>query len=194
MKKEERQSVDEILEEKIEKVQRRQEWSRFLVECVVIVAAVYLVFHYCIGLAFVSGHSMEPSLTDGELAIFYRMDSAYQPGDIVIIHRQENVEYIKRIVAESGDVLELTEDGVLLVNGEEESGCMTVGQTLPASEGVEFPYTVPENCYFVLGDNRENSQDSRVFGAVRQEEITGRVFFHLGMVHSIDKSMCVLVD
>ena len=39
MKKEERQSVDEILEEKIEKVQRRQEWSRFLVECVVIVAA-----------------------------------------------------------------------------------------------------------------------------------------------------------
>ena len=62
MKKEERQSVDEILEDRIEKVQRRREWRRFLVECVVIVAAVYLIFHYCIGLAFVSGHSMEPSL------------------------------------------------------------------------------------------------------------------------------------
>ena len=111
------------------------------------------------------------------------MDSAYQPGDIVIIHRQENVEYIKRIVAEPGDVLELAEDGVLLVNGEEESGRMTAGATLPASDGVEFPYTVPEGCYFVLGDNRENSQDSRVFGAVRKEEITGRAFFHLGMTN-----------
>ena len=183
MKKEERQSVDEILEDRIEKVQRRREWRRFLVECVVIVAAVYLIFHYCIGLAFVSGHSMEPSLKDGELVVFYRLDSSYQPDDIVIVHRQENVEYIKRIVAEPGDVLELTEDGALLVNGEEESGRMTAGATLSASDGVEFPYTVPEGCYFVLGDNRENSQDSRVFGAVRKEEITGRAFFHLGMTN-----------
>ena len=45
MKKEERQSVDEILEDRIEKVQRRREWRRFLVECVVIVAAVFLFFH-----------------------------------------------------------------------------------------------------------------------------------------------------
>ena len=183
MKKEERQSVDEILEDRIEKVQRRREWRRFLVECVVIVAAVYLIFHYCIGLAFVSGHSMEPSLKDGQLLVFYRLHSSYQPDDIVIVHRQENVEYIKRIVAEPGDVLELTEDGALLVNGEEESGRMTAGATLPASDGVEFPYTVPEGCYFVLGDNRENSQDSRVFGAVRKEEITGRAFFHLGMTN-----------
>ena len=180
MRKDGKQSVDDILEEKIEKLQRKREWRRFLVECVVVAAAVYLVFHYCIGLAFVSGNSMEPSLKDGELVVFYRLDSAYQPDDIVIIRRDENIEYIKRIVAEPGDVVEISEEGELLVNGAKETGRTTVGQTLQ-QEGVEYPYTVPEHCYFVLGDNRENSKDSRVFGAVRQDQITGRVFLHLGM-------------
>ena len=118
---------------------------------------------------------------DGELVVFYRLDQAYQPGDIVIIHRSDNIEYIKRVVAEPGDTVELSEEGALLVNGEEEEGLAGMGKTLPVQDGVEFPYAVPENCYFVLGDNRENSLDSRSFGVVKEEEITGRVFFHLGM-------------
>ncbi len=179
-KKDKNQSVDEILDEKIERVQRRREWKRFLLECLVIAAAVYLIFHYCIGLAVVSGHSMEPSLRNGELVVFYRLDQAYQTDDIVIIHRAENVEYIKRIIAGPGDVVELTEEGDLLVNGEGEERIVS-GRTLPLSEDITFPYTVPEGCYFVLGDNRENSSDSRSFGAVPLDEITGRVFFHLGM-------------
>ena len=100
---------------------------------------------------------MEPALKDGELVVFYRLDQAYQTDDIVIIHREENVEYVKRIVAEPGDVVELSEDGVLLVNGSPEDR-EVLGETLPVSGGVEFPYTVPEGSYFVLGDNRENSR------------------------------------
>lgn len=182
MKTTDKQSVEAILEEKIEKVQRKREWKHFLAECVVVAAAVYLTFHFVIGLAFVSGHSMEPSLKDGELVVFYRLDQAYQANDIVIIHGEDNIEYIKRIVAEPGDAVEFTEEGTLLVNGMEEGSGLSSGKTLPAEEGgPEYPYTVPEGSYFVLGDNRENSRDSRSFGAVRQEEITGRVFFHLGM-------------
>ena len=78
------------------------------------------------------------------------------------------------------EVVELTEEGDLLVNGEGEERIVS-GRTLPLSEDITFPYTVPEGCYFVLGDNRENSSDSRSFGAVPLDEITGRVFFHLGM-------------
>ncbi len=183
MKKIKKQSVEDILEEKIEKVQRRREWKRFLAECVVVIVAVYLIFHFCIGLAFVSGHSMEPSLKDGELVVFYRLDSSYQTDDIVIVHRDGDVEYIKRIAAEPGDVVELSKEGTLSVNGSEEDRLAVSGQTLPEEGDIEFPYTVPADSYFVLGDNRENSTDSRSFGAVRQEEITGRVFFHLGMTN-----------
>ena len=102
---------------------------------------------------------------------------------MVIVHRDGDVEYIKRIAAEPGDVVELSKEGTLSVNGSEEDRLAVSGQTLPEEGDIEFPYTVPADSYFVLGDNRENSTDSRSFGAVRQEEITGRVFFHLGMTN-----------
>ena len=181
MKKEQLQSVDEILEERKEKLYRRREFRRFLVECVVLVALVYAAFHYIIGLAVVSGESMEPGLTDGELVLFYRLDESYQTGDLVIIHRADGVEYIKRVVAEPGDVVELSEEGALLVNGVEDATLTAVGKTEATSEDVIYPYTVPENSYFALGDNRENSKDSRSFGAVTADDITGRVFVYMGM-------------
>ena len=62
MKKEQLQSVDEILEERKEKLYRKKELRRFLVECVVLVALVYAAFHYIIGLAVVSGSSMEETM------------------------------------------------------------------------------------------------------------------------------------
>lgn len=181
MRKSETYSADEILEDRIEAVQRRRELRRFLTECIVAAAVVYLVFHYVAGLAFVSGSSMEPSLKDGELVFFYRLDSEYQTGDIVVIHREENMEYIKRIAAEPGDVVELTENGEVLVNGRPEEGFPDGGWTAPSGDAVSYPCTVPENCYFVLGDNREKSKDSRSFGVVAEDEIIGRVCVHLGM-------------
>jgi len=181
MSREVRQTPGDILEEKIDKLHRGREWKHFLVECVVLAAVIYVLFHWVIGIAFVSGTSMEPSLKDGELVVFYRLDSGYQENDIVIIHREGNLEYIKRIVAAGGDKVELSEEGKLLVNGVPEQSHTVYTETRATSENVAFPYEVPEGCYFVLGDNRVNSKDSRMFGAVAEEEITGRVFFHLGI-------------
>ena len=181
MKKEQLQSVDEVLEERKERLYRRKEFRRFIVECIVLVALVYAAFHYVIGLAVVSGSSMEPGLTDGEMVLFYRLDETYQRNDLVIIHRADGVEYIKRVVAESGDVVELSEEGSLIVNGEKDTTATAVGKTEALSENITYPYTVPADSYFVLGDNRENSKDSRSFGAVTADDITGRVFVYMGM-------------
>ena len=183
MNKEKKQSPTKILEEKVEKAQRGHEWKQFLLECVVLLAAVYVLFHYVIGIAFVSGHSMEPTLRDGELLIFYRLDREYGPDDLVLVHREENLEYIKRIVAVGGDTIEIDEEGKLWINGEPEQRDSIFFETWATSERITFPYIVPENCYFVLGDHRINSKDSREFGAVSQEEITGRVCLHLGIIH-----------
>ena len=83
---------------------------------------------------------MEPSLKDGELVVFYRLDQAYQPGDIVIIHRSDNIEYIKRVVAEPGDTVELSEEGALLVNGEEEEGLAGMGKDVYKRQGYSHLY------------------------------------------------------
>ena len=69
MDKEIKQGPEEILEEKLVKIQQRQEWKRFFIECLVLMSAVYVIFHFIIGIAFVSGHSMEPTLKDGEMVL-----------------------------------------------------------------------------------------------------------------------------
>ena len=180
MREQKNLTPEDILGERIGRIQRRREWWNFLVECAAIVAILYVLFQYVIGIAFVSGTSMEPYLQDGELVVFYRLDKEYQRDDVVIIHRSGNVEYIKRIVGCAGDELALTEEGALLRNGEKEEASCWTGRTEALPGQVVYPYTVPERSYFVLGDNRENSRDSREFGAVRNEEITGRVIAHLG--------------
>lgn len=176
MDKEIKQGPEEILEEKLVKVQQRQEWKRFFIECLVLMSAVYVIFHFIIGIAFVSGHSMEPTLKDGEMVLFYRLDKEYQKNDIVIVKREEDVHYIKRVAVCGGETVSLNETGELVIQGNVQQG------TLPTEGGIAFPYEVPESTYFVLGDNRIVSKDSRMFGAVSQDEIEGRVFLHLGMV------------
>ena len=181
MKKNENMTPDEVLEYKIEKVQRRREWKRFFVEFILIAAVLYALFNYVIGIAFVSGTSMDPGLKDGELVLFYRLDKEYQEDDIIIIHREGKLEYIKRVVGLPGDVVDFDGEGNLLRNGAREIGDYIFSESYPLTGDIEFPYDVPEDSYFVLGDNRANSKDSRVFGAVKTEEVTGRVFLHLGL-------------
>lgn len=176
MDKQSVQNPEEILEKRIDRIRRKREWVRFLIECMVLMTAVYVTFHYIIGVSFVSGHSMEPTLKDGELVLFYRLDKEYQKDDIVIIREGNEIYYIKRIVACGGECISLSEDGMLVVGEEPEP------ETFPVADGITFPYEVPETAYFVMGDNRGDSKDSRSFGAVEQEEIVGRVFLHLGMV------------
>ena len=176
MEHENRENPEEILEKKIERIRRKREWKHFLIECGVLAAAVYLTFHYVIGIAFVSGQSMESTLKDGEMVLFYRLDNKYQRNDIVIVKREDAIYYIKRIAALGGECIELNEEKMLLIEKEVQP------ETRPMANGITYPYEVPEGDYFILGDNRFISKDSRIFGSVSQEEIVGRVFLHLGMV------------
>ena len=176
MDKENRENPGAILEKKIERIRRKREWKHFFIECAVLTAAVYVTFHYIIGIAFVGGHSMEPALKDGDMVLFYRLDKEYQKDDIVIVRKENEIYYIKRIAACGGERVTVNEEGLLMIGPEVEA------KTFPMTDGITFPYEVPERAYSVMGDNRPISKDSRIFGAVKEEEIVGRVFLHLGMV------------
>lgn len=132
--------------------------------------------------ALVRGNSMEPTLRDGD-CIFVQTAGYHQPrqGDIVAIRAKDRQgkHLIKRIIAREGDTVQIDfEAGMVFVNGQllEEP---YINEATTLSGDIPFPVTVPPGCFFVLGDNRNHSQDSRssALGFVPLDDIEGRAVF-----------------
>lgn len=127
----------------------------------------------CTGLRIllVCGSSMQPTLREDSfvIAVVVADKMALQRGDVVTFFPPltDDVAYVKRIVAVSGDVVEACGD-VLLVNGKESEF------SFPGT-GIWGPTIVGDGCVFVLGDNRPHSNDSRIFGSVPVDQIVARV-------------------
>ena len=121
--------------------------------------------------------SMDPVLREGDIAVSVKTRS-FSRGDIIAFYYSNKV-LVKRVIAVGGDVVELDENGVFTVNGEVLDEPYVTEKVYGDSTDIEFPYTVPEGSYFVAGDNRADSTDSRSsdIGAVSEEDVVGRVFF-----------------
>lgn len=146
----------------------------FLLLKVAILAALLLTtFVLIFGLTRNSGNTMFPAIKDGDLALYYRLENTYNVSDVVVLEKDGETQ-LRRILAREGDVVDITADG-LRVNGypQQESGVYT--ETLPYREGITFPLTLGDGEYFVLGDDRTNTRDSRIYGSVHESEIKGVV-------------------
>lgn len=142
-------------------------------------AVIFLLFKIIAGIAIVRGDSMEPTLTDGSLVLFYRLGHTYKRNDIVIFRSGNGNLLIKRVVGITGDKIEIDDKtGTLLVNGTSPKE-LAKGKTYTRDSGIKYPFTVPENCVFVLGDNREAALDSRSLGAIETNNLLGKVFFEV---------------
>ena len=144
-----------------------------LLKIAIFLILLLIMFLFVFGIYRCDDNMMAPAFKDGDLAVYYRLQNVYQSSDIVVVEKNREMQ-IRRIVAVSGDSVEITADG-LKVNGylQQESGIYM--ETLPYTEGISFPLTVGEDEYFVLGDNRTNAKDSRIYGTVSKEEIKGPV-------------------
>lgn len=157
-----------------------------VITVVVCMLAYFLLFKYVLANETVSGPSMQPTFESGDRIIAVR-HSKLQRGDIVIIDAPDapGELYIKRIIGMPGDTIYAKNDTVY-VNGKalkepyltEYKKKMPKGQlytnnfTLKQVTGVS---KVPKNCYFVMGDHRDVSKDSRYFGFVKQSQVVGEV-------------------
>jgi signal peptidase I len=150
----------------------------------------------------VQGESMENTLFTGEKLLVYKLGYYFnQPekGDIIVLQYQEGVinnipylknmpfvrkvfpaikevDYIKRVIAVSGDTVDV-KAGDVYVNGNKLTEPYVKGYT--GSRAMEFPCKVPPNSVLVLGDNRENSRDSREIGFIEFDRIKGKAVFRL---------------
>lgn len=135
---------------------------------------ILLLMTYIFGISRLDGTSMEPSVKDGDLVVFYRLDKEFSTLDLAAVEFEEEV-YVLRVVAKNGDTVDINENGVF-VNGALQFENYTYGsQTSRYVDGPEFPIKLKEDELFLLADNREGATDSRLFGAVRREDTLGKV-------------------
>ncbi len=153
-------------------------WLRDSLFFAAAIAVFIFVFRFVIGFSVVSGDSMDPTLKDGDLVVYFRMEHSYEPGDIVSMRIPSGDYYIKRVIASGGSTVDIY-DGNLFVNGEPASDEYANGATEEESGAVIYPYKVREGNVFVLGDNREVSMDSRTFGEVNLRQIKGKVILSI---------------
>ena len=156
----------------------------YLRDMAYLVTAVVLVFSLCFRVVIVSGPSMKNTLVDGDWLLLLGNTFYNDParGDIVVVSKDsydDGTPIIKRVIALEGQKVDIDfESGIVYVDDValEEPYIRTVTTT---PEGVEFPVTVPGGCVFVLGDNRNNSRDSRypAIGMVDTREILGKAIF-----------------
>lgn len=179
----------ESMEEKQEKQEERQpgrsvyEWVQALV-CSVLAAV--LLFTFGVRIVGVSGASMRETLQNGDMLLVVNgiLCWEYRQGDIVIAAKAsfENGEpIVKRVIATEGQTVDVDfVNGVVSVDGTALSEPYIREET-HLSEGTEFPLTVPEGCVFLMGDNRNDSRDSRdpLLGAVDTRNLIGRAVFLL---------------
>ncbi len=119
----------------------------------------------------VKGTDMYPAILDGDILLGYRLDRQFLKNDVVIC-QIDGKQVIGRIVAREGDSVDITEEGILYVNGTQQTDDIAF-PTEPGSQ--TYPYTVPEGCVYLLGDYRTNTTDSRDFGPVATGNITAKV-------------------
>lgn len=120
----------------------------------------------------VSGNDMFPAVKDGDLVIAYRLQSDLSKNDVVV-YTVEGQRRVGRILGRPGDVIMLDDSGNLLVNGTNQGG--EILYPTYAKDNLTYPYVVPEDTYFLLGDYRTQAEDSRDFGPVPKADVEAKV-------------------
>jgi len=164
-------------------------------EVIFLAAILYVGISFAIQAVHVEGLSMFATLDDNDYLIANKIDYRLHPpqrGDIIILRPPTNnsQDFIKRIIALPGERL-LIRDGVVYINGHKlDEPYLPEAWTQFNNWGGDSGTVIPPNEYFVMGDNRNRSQDSRSFGPISRDRIDGKAWFriwpldHFGNIYS----------
>ena len=144
----------------------------------IVAAVAVLIATLVLPVLQIEGTSMEPNLINGDIVLLTKTTS-FNRGELCGFS-WNNKLLIKRVIGIPGDWIEIDTDGAVYLNGEKLDEPYT--QQLAIGEcDLDFPFQVPQEQYFVLGDMRESSIDSRntLIGCVKKDQIVGKVIFRI---------------
>ena len=157
-----------------------REYQTLLIRLAALLLVIWVLFFQIVGLTHMPNGDMSPRLDTGDLVLFYRLDKNVQAQDIIVIEKStpDNPKkqlFICRVVAVSGDTVEITDAEQLKVNGNTMIEQNIFYSTSRYEGFTEYPLQLGEGECFVLADKRAGGTDSRYFGAVEKSEILGTV-------------------
>ena len=182
----------ELLEAEYNRVRYRNRFLRVmrntLLSLLVVAAVAVLIVVLVLPVLKISGTSMEVTLMDGDIVVATKTKN-YKPGDVVAFYYNNSI-LIKRVIGSAGDWVDMDETGNVYVNGQKLDEPYVTDKALGECN-ITFPYQVPDDRYFVMGDHRATSIDSRTreVGCIGEDMVVGRLFFRVwplsgfGLIH-----------
>ena len=168
----------EALQTELEREKYKMRFRRILrstVNALIVVAAIAaIVATLILPVLEIAGTSMEPSLNDGDIVLLMKTDKL-ETGDLCAFYFYNKI-LIKRVIGVPGDYLWINKEGTVFLNNEELQEPYVSEKALGECD-IEFPYQVTENNYFLMGDHRATSIDSRssVIGGIAEDQIIGKI-------------------
>lgn len=168
----------DLLKKELKRERYKRRFRRILrstINALIVVAAIAaLIATLVLPVLQIAGTSMEPSLNDGDIVLLIKTDHL-ETQDLCAFYYSNKI-LIKRIIGVPGDYLWIEKDGTVFLNSVPLEEPYVSEKSLGECD-TEFPYQVPENSYYMMGDHRETSIDSRssVIGCIAEDQIIGKI-------------------